>query len=52
MIIHIDTQGMGDKEKTVILLTEISKYIKIPHKKRKAKQIREDNRRYERQRKK
>lgn len=47
MEIHIDTAGMNDKEIVVAVLTEICKYINVKPKKRKAKEIRSDNRQTE-----
>ena len=42
--IHIETAGMSETEKTVALLTEICKHIKLRPKKQKAKEIRYNNR--------
>ncbi len=50
--IHIDTQGMDSHEKTVALVTAIFDNITLKPKKRKAKEIREANRKTDRDRKK
>lgn len=49
--IHIDTSGMTDTEKVTAMLSEIIKYIPVKRKK-KAKEIREENRQADKVRKK
>lgn len=50
--VHIDTTGMTDSEKVVALITEIFNHVSIEKKKKKAKEIRAESRRIEKNRKK
>lgn len=49
--VHIDTSGMDDVEKITAMITEMVKYFPKRRKKR-AREIREENRRFERERRK
>lgn len=51
--IHIDCTGMTDDERTVAMLSAILENINLPQKrKKKAKEIRQENKDYEKRRKK
>ena len=49
--VHIDTTGMTEDEKIFALITEIFKHVTIQRKKKKAKQIRAENRITDKERK-